>query len=195
MFSLSPISDYTSGLTSRPRDLEKIVDVTHNSVTKQALTLNQETTELWVHRKGAAPADKGVTPCPGSRGHFSWLLRPMGDGQYNGQSSETFFITAVLTVPANCTAHSLAHGAGRRYGRNVLHGSRSKFSKSNLITTSLGSEVVCSDPDLLIEERPEAYKDVGCVVSDMEVKEVCKGVVVLRPVVTYKVRTRGEARK
>ncbi|KAJ7172396.1 release factor H-coupled R [Mycena filopes] len=148
-------------------DLKKIVDVTHNSVTKHALAVGDTTRELWVHRKGAAPADQGVTPCPGNRGSFSWLLQPTGDGQYN--------------------AHSLAHGAGRRYGRNALH-TGAKINKASLTETSLGSVVICEDPDLLIEEQPDAYKDVACVVEDMEEKGICKGVVVLRPLVTYKVR-------
>lgn len=95
----------------------------------------------------------------------------------------------------NVIVHSLAHGAGRRYGRQVLH-TGAKINKSTLTTTSLGSEVVCLDPDLLVEERPEAYKDVLCVVEDMEEKNICKGVVVLRPIVTYKVREGGvEGRK
>lgn len=67
-------------------DLKKIVDVTHNSVTKQTLAVGDTNRELWVHRKGAAPADQGVAPCPGSRGDFSWLLQPTGDGQHNGLS-------------------------------------------------------------------------------------------------------------
>lgn len=92
----------------------------------------------------------------------------------------------------------MAHGAGRRHGRAVLH-TGAKINKATLTTTALGSEVICTDPDLLIEERPEAYKDVTCVVEDMEDQGVCQGVVVLRPVVTYKVREGasgvGEGRK
>ncbi|CAA7271636.1 unnamed protein product [Cyclocybe aegerita] len=164
---ISRSQDDDEGDVPLASSLDKIVDVTHNSVTKHPITLEDETKVLWVHRKGAAPADKGIVPCPGSRGDFSWLLQPIGDGQHNG--------------------HSLAHGAGRRYGRQVLH-TGSKINKSTLTTTALGSEVVCLDPDLLIEERPEAYKDVQCVVEDMEAQGVCRGVVVLRPVVTYKVR-------
>ncbi len=91
------------------------------------------------------------------------------------------------------TAQSLAHGAGRRYGRNAMHGG-AKITKSSLTTTSLGSEVVCTDPDLLLEERPEAYKDVACVVEDMEEQGICKAVVILLPVVTYKVREGGGGR-
>lgn len=86
--------------------------------------------------------------------------------------------------------HSLAHGAGRRFGRNVLHGG-SKQSKSSLTTTKLGSEVVCTNQDLLLEERPEAYKDIAVVVEDMEEFGVCKGVVQLCPIVTYKIREEG----
>ncbi|QRV84175.1 tRNA-splicing ligase RtcB [Ceratobasidium sp. AG-Ba] len=55
-------------------------------------------------------------------------------------------------------------------------------------TTSLGSEVVCTDPALMKEERPEAYKSVEAVVN-LEARGVAKGVAVLRPVVTYKVRS------
>ncbi|TFK76287.1 release factor H-coupled R [Pluteus cervinus] len=154
-------------------ELEKVVDVTHNSATQHELVAGGTPQTLWLHRKGAAPADKGIAPCPGSRGDFTWLLQPIGTGQFNAQS--------------------LAHGAGRRHGRNAMH-EGAKIAKSSLTTTSLGSEVVCTDPDLLLEERPEAYKDVGCVVEDMEEQGMCKGVVILRPVVTYKVREGGEGR-
>jgi len=164
---IMPSMEDTGDTPEAQLDLKKIIDVTHNSVTRHALSVRDTTRELWVHRKGAAPADQGVAPCPGNRGSFSWLLQPAGDGQYN--------------------AHSLAHGAGRRYGRNALH-TGAKINKANLTQTDLGSVVICEDPDLLIEEQPEAYKDVACVVEDMEDKGICKGVVILRPVVTYKVR-------
>ena len=96
--------------------------------------------------------------------------------------------------PLAHAALSLAHGAGRRHGRQALHKSGATLSKSDLTKTSLGSDVVCTDPNLLLEERPEAYKDVGCVVDDMEDKGICSKIVVLRPVVTYKVRELGERR-
>jgi release factor H-coupled RctB family protein len=74
---------------SRPIMPEKLIDVTHNSVTRHELLVDdQQTQEVWIHRKGAAPADRGVVPCPGSRGDFSWLLQPMGNGSDNGMSTE-----------------------------------------------------------------------------------------------------------
>lgn len=69
--------------------LRKVVDVTHNSAVLSNMVVpgEEESRSVWIHRKGAAPSDKGVTPCPGSRGDFSWLLMPTGDGQHNGTLS------------------------------------------------------------------------------------------------------------
>lgn len=82
-----PPTDIEESDSCEIEDLAKIIDVTHNSVTKHSLTLEGEIQDLWVHRKGAAPADQGIIPCPGSRGDFSWLLQPTGDGQFNGETS------------------------------------------------------------------------------------------------------------
>ncbi|CCO32006.1 tRNA-splicing ligase RtcB homolog 1 [Rhizoctonia solani AG-1 IB] len=156
---------------SRPIMPEKLIDVTHNSVTRHELLVDdQQTQEVWIHRKGAAPADRGVVPCPGSRGDFSWLLQPMGNGSDN--------------------AHSLAHGAGR------LHPRSAATLRKNVpgTTTNLGSEVVCTDSTLMIEERPEAYKGIQAVVDDLEKRGCARGVVKLRPIVTYKMRNEN-ARK
>lgn len=67
--------------------LRKVVDVTHNSAVLSNMLIGEETKSVWIHRKGAAPADKGVAPCPGSRGDFSWLLMPTGDGTHNGMDT------------------------------------------------------------------------------------------------------------
>jgi release factor H-coupled RctB family protein len=68
-----------------PREkLATILDVTHNSVTRCGYEVEGEMIDVWLHRKGAAPTDRGFVPCPGSRGDFSWILQPMGDGQLNG---------------------------------------------------------------------------------------------------------------
>lgn len=80
-----PPSDSAEEQSPSPSNLGKIVDVTHNSVTKLPLTVDAELKDLWIHRKGAAPTTEGIAPCPGSRGHFSWLLKPLGNGEHNGQ--------------------------------------------------------------------------------------------------------------
>ena len=59
---------------------------------------------------------------------------------------------------------------------------------STLTTTPLGSVVVCENRALLLEERPDAYKDVEGVVRDMDTLGMATKVVQLRPVVSYKMR-------
>ncbi|CAE6388559.1 unnamed protein product [Rhizoctonia solani] len=165
------LEDEAENTRSTPTMPEKLVDVTHNSVTMHGLSLGtQGTQEVWIHRKGAAPADMGVAPCPGSRGDFSWLLQPVGDGSDN--------------------VHSLAHGAGR------LHPRSAATLRKNVpgATTNLGSEVVCTDSTLMMEERPEAYKGVQAVVNDLEKRGCARGIAKLRPIVTYKMRNEN-ARK
>lgn len=47
---------------------ERLLDICHDSV-----TLHQGG---WLHRKGAAPADKGLVVIPGSRGDMTYLVPP-----------------------------------------------------------------------------------------------------------------------
>jgi release factor H-coupled RctB family protein len=82
-----------------PREeLNKILDVTHNSVVRcgYQITPDSGSTDVWVHRKGAAPSDRGFVPCPGSRGAFSWVLQPSGNGQSNGSFLSSLYFSLYL---------------------------------------------------------------------------------------------------
>jgi release factor H-coupled RctB family protein len=46
----------------------RLLDICHNSVTAHE--------GGWLHRKGAAPADKGVIVVPGSRGDLTYIVEP-----------------------------------------------------------------------------------------------------------------------
>ncbi|UKK83731.1 RNA ligase RtcB family protein [Sphingopyxis sp. BSN-002] len=138
------------------------LDICHNSVTPYE--------GGWLHRKGAAPADRGLVVIPGSRGDFSYLVEPVV-GQAAG---------------ALC---SLAHGAGRKWGRNDAHGRLSKrFRPSDLERTALGGRVICEDRRLIFEEAPQAYKDIGGVVGDLEAAGLIRVIASLRPLLSYKTR-------
>lgn len=130
-----------------------------------------ESKNAWLHRKGAAPVDQGPVLIPGSRGSFSYLVKPTKQR---------------LAV----SGWSLAHGAGRRLARSSARlGGKFRHPKaSDLTTTALGSQVICDSKDLLYEERPEAYKDVSSVIADLVSAELCTVVAILRPVLTYKMR-------
>lgn len=149
-------------------DGERVLDVCHNSVTPQ----EAGGCRCWLHRKGAAPADQGPVVIPGSRGARSYLVAPQGDLAAAGWS--------------------LAHGAGRKWGRSDARDRlRKRFSVEQLQRTPLGNPVICEDKDLLYEEAPQAYKDVDRVVADLVEAGLARVIAVTRPLLTYKVRRRS----
>jgi release factor H-coupled RctB family protein len=144
---------------------ERALDVCHNSVERRYVSDE----EGWLHRKGAAPHDRGAIVIPGSRGAKSYLVVPEGDG-------------------ASCL-HSLAHGAGRKWTRTDARGRlKERVRAKDLLRTSLGSAVICDDKELLYEEAPQAYKDIDDVIASLVAARLVRVVATLAPLVTYKVR-------
>ena len=125
-----------------------------------------------MHRKGAAPSDTGFVVIPGSRGAFSYIVRP-----------------SVSQAQLQVGAFSLPHGAGRKWRRDKARkkGQADGNPKSHL-TTSLGSRVVCEDKNLLFEETPQAYKEISGIIQDVEESGLASVVAVMPPVLTYKMR-------
>jgi release factor H-coupled RctB family protein len=144
---------------------ERVLDSCHNSVACREF--NGE--RLWIHRKGAAPSDRGPVVIPGSRATFSYLVQPIGDQAAN--------------------AWSLAHGAGRKWPRSESRQrARERFHHDELVQTSLGGRVICEERDLLYEEAPIAYKDIDVVVQDLVGAGLVSVIATLRPLLTYKTR-------
>ena len=125
----------------------------------------------WLHRKGATPSDQGLVMLPGSRGDYSYVLEPIGEGQ--------------------ASLSSLAHGAGRKWARTDCKGRLFKlFTPDQLSRTPLGSRVICHDKGLIYEEAPQAYKSVDSVLDCLVGAGLARAVARSKPVLTYK--TRGE---
>lgn len=84
--------------------------------------------------------------------------------------------------------YSLPHGAGRRWTRGkALNVGKSRFrNPQELSETALHSHVVCDDTTLLYQEQPDAYKDIGNIIKDLEDRGLVTVVAVLRPVITFK---------
>ncbi|RKH20496.1 RNA ligase RtcB family protein [Corallococcus praedator] len=146
----------------------RVLDVCHNSVTVR----HSDGRVGWLHRKGAAPWDEGPVVIPGSRGALSYLVLPVGTGEHS--------------------AHSLAHGAGRKWTRTAARERlKERFSAESLTRTVFKSHVVCEDRDLLFEEAPPAYKAIDRVVTDLVEAGLVRVVATLAPVLTYKTRGRS----
>ncbi|MCV2883427.1 RNA ligase RtcB family protein [Aestuariibacter sp. AA17] len=146
---------------------ECALDVNHNLVSPKEI----EGQQGWLHRKGATPSDKGYVVIPGSRGDYSYLVKPI-------ESVDQSMVTSL---------YSLAHGAGRKWKRGECHGRLGhKYKREDLYRTALGSRVVCGNKELLYDEAPQAYKKCETVISDMVGAGLIEVVARLRPVLTFK---------
>ncbi|GFN39759.1 MAG: tRNA-splicing ligase RtcB [Marine Group I thaumarchaeote] len=140
-------------------DMKLVYDVAHNIAKVEKHKINGETKSVVVHRKGATrafPANRDEVPekyrdlgqpvlVPGSMGTGSWILL----GKPNSM---------------NITFGSTAHGAGRMMSRSAA---RRNFT-TNQVQKSLGEKgifVKALTREGIVEETPQAYKDVDAVVE------------------------------
>ncbi len=132
-------------------------DVTHNFVRRET----HAGRELWVHRKGASPADEGEPGIiPGSMGSRSFHVE--GRGRTDALRSSS-------------------HGAGRKLAR----GEAARTISVRDLERELRS--VFFERELaprLRDEAPGAYKDIGAVMRAQ--RDLVRVVRTLRPVLAYK---------
>ena len=144
---------------------EPLWDGCHNSITRH----DNEGEVVWVHRKGAVVVGDTAVMIPGSRGSFSYLVKPIGDGESH--------------------AWSLAHGAGRKWSRSEGRlRIRERFRPHQLVQTPLGGRVICEERDLLYEEAPATYKNIETVIQDLVDVGLVSVIAKFRPLLTYKTR-------
>jgi len=138
----------------------KIVsDTAHNSILK--------IDEGWLHRKGATPTNKGAIIIAGSRGTLSYLVMPTEYTKYSN--------------------YSLAHGSGRKWERGSAEEKlKSRYTRSDLERTQIGSRVLCRDKKLLYEEAPQAYKNIDIVIADLVKARLAVVIATFKPILTYK---------
>ncbi|BDU39342.1 RNA ligase RtcB family protein [Vibrio nigripulchritudo] len=157
-------------------DGHNVLDVNHNLVSRKSIN----GVNGWIHRKGATPSDQGYVVIPGSRGDFSYLVKPK---EQNAEPSDNVL----------ASLFSLAHGAGRKWKRGECKGRLgSKYKREDLYRTVLGSRVICGNKELLFDEAPQAYKKCETIISDLVDANLVEVVARLRPVLTFK--THGDCR-
>ncbi len=147
---------------------QSILDFCHNSITR----VREGKDCFWLHRKGVTPADNGLIVIPGSRGTFTYLVKPLGEQRLN--------------------LWSLPHGAGRKWNRkSCIDRLKGKFNKNSLTHTRLGSRVICDDKEVLFEEAPQAFKDIEKIINDLSNQGLIEVVATFRPLITYKMRKKS----
>ena len=145
--------------TESDLDMKLVYDVAHNIAKVEKHKIDGKERNLVVHRKGATrafPANRNEVPSkyrnlgqpvlvPGSMGTASWILL----GQPNSM---------------NLSFGSTAHGAGRTMSRSKA---RRNYTEEN-VKKSLndnGIFIKALTRDGVVEEAPQAYKDVDAVVN------------------------------
>ena len=139
--------------------MDLIYDVAHNIAKVEKHKINGESRSVVVHRKGATrafPANRDEIPkkyrdlgqpvfIPGSMGTASWILL----GQENSM---------------DLTFGSTAHGAGRTMSRSKA---KRQYTESDVkkSLSDKGIFVKALTRDGVVEETPQAYKDVDKVVN------------------------------
>lgn len=140
-------------------EAETVIDCKHNFIEKID---NQ-----YIHRKGATSSTEGLIVIPGSRGTLTYIVKPIGDTEKS--------------------AYSLSHGAGRKWARSLCKSRiKNKYDRDTIRQTALKSKVVCHDTDLLYQEAPEAYKNIGDIINVLLEHELIEIVATLRPLITFK---------
>ena len=139
--------------------MDLVYDVSHNIAKEEKHTIDGKERSVVVHRKGATrafPPNKEEVPkkyrdlgqpvfIPGSMGTSSWILL----GKPNSM---------------NLTFGSTAHGAGRTMSRTKA---RRNYTESQVRKhlSDKGIEVKALTRDGVVEEAPQAYKDVDSIVN------------------------------
>lgn len=165
------------GMSEQELDMELVYDVAHNIAKVEQYSIDGEgKRDLVVHRKGATrafPAGMEEIPTkyraigqpviiPGSMGTASWILA-------GGKKS------------LDLSFGSTAHGAGRTMSRSAAKRSHTvEQVRTNL--ESRGIYIKALTKDGLIEETPDAYKDVDAVVDVSHSLGIATKVVRLIPI-------------
>lgn len=155
--------------------LALVYDVCHNIAKIESHRVQGKTTKLCVHRKGATrafPPDHPELPAK-YRSTGQPVLIPGDMGRYS-------YVLAGAPAAMDETFGSTCHGAGRMLSRNQAI----KAARGRSIFREIqdrGVYVKAAGRSTLVEEMPEAYKDVSSVVDVVCDAGICKKVVKLKP--------------
>jgi tRNA-splicing ligase RtcB len=164
------------GRSSKDMALELVYDVAHNLAKFEEHDVDGRRRTLCVHRKGATRAfGPGHAELPAA-------YRDIGQPVIIPGSMGTASYVLVGTAEAAAKSFSsTCHGAGRAMSRTAAK----KVMAGHEIVNDLRSKgitVAASQPRLLAEEAPYAYKDVASVVDACQGAGLSRTVARLRPV-------------
>lgn len=159
-------------------ELDLVYDVAHNIAKIEEYNVDGKNVKVIVHRKGATRAfSKNSSEIPAkyrSIGQPVLVPGSMGTSSY-----------VLVGNKSDISFGSSAHGAGRTMSRNQAikqldyEKLMKEFKSKNILVLAKGKESV-------LEEAPQAYKNVDEVVDVIDKSEIAKVVVKLKPLAVIK---------
>ncbi|HOO55447.1 MAG TPA: RtcB family protein [bacterium] len=168
------------GASAEKLGMHLVYDVAHNIAKIETHTIDGSKTKLCVHRKGATRAFPA--------GHPEIPARYSGIGQpvfVPGDMGRASYVLLGTECAMDETWGSICHGAGRLKSRSAA---KKHFSASRVIEDleSRGVTMQARSKQSILEEAPQAYKNVDHVVDTCVNAGLATIVAKLRPVVVIK---------
>ena len=168
------------GLGAARLGLHQVYDVAHNIAKFEEHLVDGKPRTLCVHRKGATRAfPAGHPDIPGAyRAVGQPVLVP-------GDMGRCSYVLIGDPLAMDQTWGSICHGAGRIQSRTSA---KEHFTSKQVIAKlqAQGIELRAAGKKTIVEEAPEAYKDVSLVVETCERAGLAHKVARLRPLVVVK---------
>jgi len=173
------IREAWSSVLGKRANLKLLYDVAHNIAKIEEHKVDGEKMKLIVHRKGATRA------FPAGHPEIPEKYQEVGQPVLIPGSMGTASYILVGTQKAEESFYSTCHGAGRAMSR---HQATRSISPQELIKNleAKGIVVKCSSYKGLVEEAPEAYKDIDEVIEVVHNAGLSKKVAKLVPLAVIK---------
>jgi len=168
------------GSTPDDLDMQVVYDVSHNIAKTEEHFVDGKLRTLLVHRKGATrafPPNHPLVPVD-----YQFTGQPVLVGGTMGTCS--YILTGTERGMAR-TFGSTCHGAGRASSRNKT---RRTLAYEDVLADldKKGISIRIASPKLVMEEAPEAYKDVNSVVETCDCAGISNKALKLRPIAVIK---------
>lgn len=163
-------------LSDKDAFLSVVYEVAHNIAKVEKHTVDGAEKEVVVHRKGATRAfPEGLDELPAKYKSIGQPVIIPGDmGRYS-------YVLVGKAKSMEETFGSSCHGAGRRLSRKkAMKSSRGRNIYREL--ADIGVTAMASSRATLVEEIPEAYKDVSAVVDAVQGAGIAQKVAQLKPI-------------
>ncbi len=161
------------------KEIRTLYDVGHNNAKIEKYKINRETKTLIVHRKGS------TRNLPPNHNDLPSEYKEIGQPVLVGGSMGTYSYILLPTENAIETFYSTIHGAGRIKSRRSV---KKEHSRDEIFNELKNKNIIlkAASKKGVLEEAPDAYKDIDEVIDVMVNAGINEKIVKLKPIICIK---------